>query len=407
MITYLGLILFGWMVIFSSVYNPNGSNNIFDLSKNYGKQLVFIAGAFLIAFTIMTVEYRFFYAFSYLIFGFVIIALLVLLAIGGVTKGAQAWFKIGDFKIQPSEFAKFATSLALAKYLSGFNVKLPNRKVFYTCAAIIGGPAILVLLQNDTGTFLVFTSFVLVLYREGISGIWLAIGAAVLIIGIMALLINKMILFILFTTLAIFIIYLSRKNRSAIFFISLLYLGSMALVASTDFIFNKVLQPHQRTRINVLFGKELDIKEKGYQVNQSKLAISSGGFSGKGYLKGSLTKGEYVPEQSTDFIFCTVGEEFGWVGSSILIGGFLFLFFRLINMAERQRSKYNRIYGYCVACILFFHFLINLGMTIGLLPIIGIPLPFISYGGSAMFGFTILLFIFIKLDAHRMQELGS
>ena len=396
---YTALVIFGWMAVYSSMYNLTGKNYVFDLTKNYGKQIMFIGISALIALMIMTVEYRFFFGFSYFIYGTVLILLMAVLVLGAHTKGAQAWFKVGDFKIQPSEFAKFATALAFAKFLSPFNFKLTDKK------NLLQAIAILVLIQNDTGTFLVFVSFSLVFYREGLNGLFLAIGALVMVLCIAALLVKPVILYIILTSLACLILLLFRRYKKLLWIIVFTWLGAMAIVSSTDYGL-KHLQPHQQKRILSLFGLEIDKSGVDYQKDNSIMAISSGGLYGKGYLEGSITKGKYVPEQSTDFIFCTIAEEYGWLGSLTLVSLFIALIMRVIYLSERQRSRYNRVYGYCVACIIFFHFLINMGMAMGLLPIIGIPLPFISYGGSATISFTILLFIFIKLDSHRMQDLS-
>jgi rod shape determining protein RodA len=402
---YAALLVLGWMAVYSSMYNITGTNYIFDLSKNYGKQIMFIGVAVFLAFMIMTVEYRFFFGFSYFIYATVVAMLVAVLVLGSHTHGAQAWFKIGDFKVQPSEFAKFATSLAFAKFISPFNFKLTEKKNLLKALAIIGIPALLVLVQNDTGTFLVFLSFSLVFYREGLNGLFLAIGAMVIVLCIAALLVKSVLLYIILTSLALLILLLFRRYKKLIWIITLVWMSAIAIVSGTSYAL-KHLQPHQQKRILSLFGLEVDKSGVDYQKDNSLMTISSGGFSGKGYLEGSLTKGKYVPEQSTDFIFCTIAEEFGWLGSFTLVGLFIALIMRIIYLSERQRSRYNRVYGYCVACIIFFHFLINMGMAMGLLPIIGIPLPFISYGGSATLSFTILLFIFIKIDSHRMQDLS-
>jgi rod shape determining protein RodA len=402
---YAALVVLGWMAVYSSMYNITGTNYIFDLNKNYGKQFLFIGVAFLVAFMIMTVEYRFFFGFSYFIYGFVILLLVAVLVLGDHTKGAQAWFKIGDFKVQPSEFAKFATALAFAKFISPYNFKITDRKNLIRALLIIGLPAILVLIQNDTGTFLVFLSFSLVFYREGLNGLFLAIGAIILVLCIAALLVKSITLYIILTSIAALVLLVFRRYKKLQWIIMLAWLGAIGVVSSTSYVL-KHMQPHQQKRILSLFGLEVDKSGVDYQKDNSLMAISSGGLTGKGYLEGSITKGKYVPEQSTDFIFCTIAEEFGWLGSLTVVALFIALIMRIIYLSERQRSRYNRVYGYCVACILFFHFLINMGMEMGLLPIIGIPLPYVSYGGSATISFTILLFIFIKIDSHRMQDLS-
>ena len=399
------MVIFGWMAVYSSMFNLTGTNVVFDLSKNYGKQIMFLGFATVIALVIMTMEYRFFFGFSYLIYGVVISLLVGVLILGDHTKGAQAWFRLGDFKVQPSEFAKFATAMALAKLMSPFNFKLTDRNNLMRAVGIIALPAILVLVQNDTGTFLVFVSFSLVFYREGLSGVFLAIGAMVMVLCIAALLVKTMLLYIIITSLTLLVLLLFRRYKKLLGIVVLCWMAAMTVVTGTSYAV-KHLQPHQQKRIMSLFGLEVDKSGVDYQKDNSIMTISSGGLYGKGYLEGSLTKGKYVPEQSTDFIFCTIAEEFGWFGSAFLILLFIAVIMRIIYLSERQRSRYNRVYGYCVACIIFFHFLINLGMAMGLLPIIGIPLPFISYGGSSTISFTILLFVFIKIDSHRMQDLS-
>jgi rod shape determining protein RodA len=269
-------------------------------------------------------------------------------------------------------------------------------------SAIIFTPAILILLQNDTGSAIVYIALILVLYREGLSGYFLISGMIVVILFVMTLLINQYIMTLILTALSFLLYYYNRLLRKKWWIVVAIWLASVAVVFTVDYVFDNFLEEHQKTRINVLLGKESDPKGAGYNVNQSKIAIGSGGLLGKGFLQGTQTKYNFVPEQSTDFIFCTVGEEWGFAGSAVVVGLFVFLLYRLVKMAERQRSDFSRIYGYGVISILFFHFVVNIGMTIGLMPVIGIPLPFFSYGGSSLWAFTILLFIFIKLDANRL-----
>ena len=295
--------------------------------------------------------------------------------------------------------------MALAKYLSTLGIRMQEFKTKITSAVILGIPCLIVLLQNDTGSALVFLSFIFVLYREGLSGNFLLLGFVVMALFILSLLIKTSVLAIAIGSIALLFILLARKNRKNISAILLVAAIAVSVVYSVDYVYSNVLQDHQRTRIDVLLGKELDLKGAGYNVNQSKIAIGSGGLFGKGFLQGTQTKYDFVPEQSTDFIFCTVGEEWGFFGCFVVLGLFAALLARIIYVAERQRSSYSRIYGYGVASILFFHLLVNIGMTIGLAPVIGIPLPFFSYGGSSLWSFTILLFIFIKLDAYRLQIL--
>ncbi len=331
--------------------------------------------------------------------------LVAVLLVGKEIAGSRSWFQAGSFSLQPSEFAKFATCLALAKYLSTINVDMSKFKTKFVSTFIIIFPALLILLQHDTGSALVFFSLILVLFREGLSGSLLMIGVVIAILFILALLINKFILIGVLAIIAVMVYLLNRDVRKKLIWIIGAFIMASAYIYSVNYAFENVLEPHQKKRINVLIGKEKDIRGAGYNIHQSKIAIGSGGFTGKGFLKGTQTKFDFVPEQSTDFIFCTVGEEWGYIGSFILIILFVGLLIRLIFLAERQRSKFSRIYGYCVASILFFHFAVNIGMTIGLFPVIGIPLPFISYGGSSLWGFTILLFIFIKLDSIRLELL--
>jgi rod shape determining protein RodA len=334
-----------------------------------------------------------------------LLLLLSTFAFAKNVKGSYGWIDIGSYKLQPAEFAKFATNMALAKFLSTLDTRMQDFKTKLISLVIIGIPAIIILLQNDTGSALVFGAFVLVLYREGLSGNVLLLGLVSGALFVLSLLLPQTTLFIVIGIIALLFLMVVRRNKKNILIIATGAIVAMGIVFSVDYFYNSVLQEHQRVRIDVLLGKEVDLKGAGYNVNQSKIAIGSGGFFGKGFLQGTQTKYDFVPEQSTDFIFCTVGEEWGFIGSVVVIGLFVALLTRLIYVAERQRSAYSRIYGYGVACILFVHLLINIGMTIGLAPVIGIPLPFFSYGGSSLWSFTILLFIFIRLDAYRFQIL--
>jgi len=401
---FLSLALIGWINIYAAVYNEDHSS-IFDFSQRYGKQLIWIFAALAIAFLIVAIDATFFITFSYLIYGISILSLVAVLVVGTEIAGSKSWFQLGGIAIQPAEFAKFATCLALAKYLSTFNVSLKRLKTKVIAAAIIFLPAVLVLLQNDTGSALVYSIFLFVLFREGLTGKILLIGFLVAILFVLTLLINKLYILGLLLFVAIILFYFMKRNmRNIAVLITMLVMAS-GFVYSVDYTFENVLESHHKKRINVLLGKELDLHGAGYNVHQSKIAIGSGGIAGKGFLKGTQTKYDFVPEQDTDFIFCTIGEEWGYLGSLVVIGLFLFLIIRLIMLAERQRSDFSRIYGYGVASIIFFHFTVNIGMTIGLLPVIGIPLSFISYGGSSLWAFTILLFIFLRQDANRFQLL--
>lgn len=378
---------------------------IYDMEMNYGKQLMWIGISSFIGLLILLVDEKFFYAFSYPIYIITILLLLAVLAFATTVKGSSSWIEIGGFRMQPAEFAKFGTSLALARYLGGFNIKFKDRKVQYIAGAMIILPMAIILLQNETGSALVFTSFIFMLYREGLPGYFLFIGFMMALLGVLALVIPSLYLIISIGAIAALFTLIIRRNRQNLLIVAGVAMFAMAYVSSIGYAFENILQPHQKSRINVLLGKEVDLKGAGYNVQQSKIAIGSGGLMGKGFLEGTQNKFRFVPEQSTDFIFCTIGEEYGFIGSTIFIILYLVLLWRILIMAERQRQKFNRIYGYCVASILFFHFAINIGMTLGLLPVIGIPLPFFSYGGSALLSFTILLFIFIRLDANRQNEL--
>lgn len=399
---YLLLVMLGWANIYAAVYDEQHSN-ILDFTQSYGKQALFILGAFALALLILLTDVKFFSAFSYVFYGVVIFLLIAVLLVGKEISGSKSWFQIGGFGLQPAELMKFAASLAIAKFMSQLDFdrrKLRNKMIPLGLLAL---PALLILLQNDTGSALVFAAFVLVFYREGMPGAYLLLGLAVVVLAIASMLIKEWwiigALIVIYALMMIFI----RRSRKNIVRITGIFAIAILFSLSVDYAFENILEPHQKTRINVLLGKEIDLKKAGYNVNQSKIAIGSGGFFGKGYLKGTQTKYNFVPEQSTDFIFCTVGEEWGFVGSSLVLGLFLWLLIRIVLAAERQRSSFARIYGYSVASILFFHLCVNIGMTIGLMPVIGIPLPFFSYGGSSLWAFTILLFIFIKQDSNRLQ----
>lgn len=404
LIIYYVFVIAGLLCIYASVYKETHPM-IYDMEMNYGKQLMWIGISSFIGLLILLVDEKFFYAFSYPIYIITMLLLLAVLAFATTVKGSSSWIEIGGFRMQPAEFAKFGTSLALARYLGGFNIKFKDRKVQYIAGAMIILPMAIILLQNETGSALVFTSFIFMLYREGLPGYFLFIGFMMALFGVLALVIPSVYLVIAIAAIAVLFTLIIRRNRQNLLIVAGVAVFAMAYVSSIGYAFENILQPHQKSRINVLLGKEVDLKGAGYNVQQSKIAIGSGGLIGKGFLEGTQNKFRFVPEQSTDFIFCTIGEEYGFIGSTIFIILYMVLLWRILIMAERQRQKFNRIYGYCVASILFFHFAINIGMTLGLLPVIGIPLPFFSYGGSALLSFTILLFIFIRLDANRQNEL--
>ena len=404
LLIYLALIILGWVNVYAAVYSDE-HRNIFDISQRYGKQLIWIGTALVIALVVLIIDIKFIVSFSYVFYGISIVFLLIVLAAGTAVSGSKSWFHAWGFALQPGEFAKFATCLVLAKYLSSQNVKMNDRKTILTVLFFLLLPVLLILKQNDLGSAIVFTAFVFMFYREGFSGNVLITGVLICFLFFLALVMNKFILMVVLAVIACILLFFIRRNKKNILSLIVLLLLSAGFVFSVDFGFEHFLEKHQKTRINVLLGKEIDPKGAGYNINQSKIAIGSGGLLGKGFLKGTQTKYNFVPEQSTDFIFCTVGEEWGFAGSFIVISLYIALLVRIIIVAERQRSKFSRIYGYGVASIIFFHFTINIGMTIGLSPVIGIPLPFFSYGGSSLWAFTLLLFVFIKQDAFRYNLL--
>ncbi|WP_291400755.1 rod shape-determining protein RodA [Daejeonella sp.] len=400
-LTYITLCIIGWFNIHAAVYDPSNPS-IIDLDTNYGKQFFFIISAFIIGLAILLLDSRFFNTFSPIFYGITILLLILVLIIGRNVGGNQAWIPIGSFRLQPSEFAKFATCLMLARYLSSGTIKIQDIKTQLFAAFIILIPTALILLQPDAGSALTFSSLILVLYREGLSGYFLLIEGLAIILFVLTVLYNKYLVLAGVLVAAGTWVYFNRKSQNMIKVTGWGVLFSVLFIFSVDFAYNKILKPHQRNRIDLILGKVDDPRGIGYNLNQSKIAIGSGGLWGKGYLQGTQTKYDFVPEQSTDFIFCTVGEEWGFAGSFMVVILYLFLLMRIVNIAERQRSSMSRIYGYGVASILFFHIFINIGMTIGLIPVIGIPLPFLSYGGSSLWSFTILLFILLKFDSNRM-----
>ena len=403
-LVYLIMVLMGWFNIYAAVYNEE-HQSIMDASQSYGKQLIWIITAFFIALVILIIDGEFFPTFAYALYAIFLLLLLAVFFLGTEIKGSRSWIAVGEFRIQPAEFAKFATNLAIAKFLSNMNIKIEQFKTRMIAVAFFAIPALIIIMQKETGSALVYSAFILVLYREGLPGIYLFLGLAFTLICVLALVMNPVILTWIIAAGCFIGIAVYRFRLQAVLLGVGVFLVSFATVRSIDYLFENVLEDHQKKRINVLLGKEKDLKGAGYNVHQSMIAIGSGGLTGKGFLNGTQTKYNFVPEQSTDFIFCTVGEEWGFVGSLTVLALFLFLLLRLIFLAERQRSAFSRIYGYGLACVIFFHLAVNIGMTIGLAPVVGIPLPFFSYGGSSLWSFTILLFIFIRLDAYRFQIL--
>lgn len=402
---YVVLVIMGWMNIYAAVYNEE-HYIITDISQKYGKQMIWIGTAFLLALIILIIDESFYTAFAYFIFGFFILANIAVPFLGREVKGSRSWFRFGDFGIQPAEFMKFAANLALAKFLSNQSIKISDYRNTIISLIIIGVPLLLIkVLQDETGLAIVFVAFIITLYREGLSINYLLLGFLAVILFVMALLVNNMYLFAIIGSLSVVAVLFIKRTPKNLFIVALVGLVACGMVKGTSTVYEH-MEPHQKVRIDVLLGRgTVDLKKEGYNVNQAKIAIGSGGFAGKGYLQGTQTKYDFVPEQDTDFIFCTVGEEWGFLGSSLVIILQLVLIIRIVFMSERQRSPFSRIYGYGVASVLFFHLTINVGMTIGLAPVIGIPLPFFSYGGSSLWSFTILLFIFLKLDSHRLQIL--
>lgn len=452
---YTLLVFMGWLNIYAAVYDDNHSN-ILDITQKYGKQLIWIGASFVLGFLILLTDSKFFTAFSFVIYGLMITLLVAVLVLGKEVNGARSWFELGGIRIQPAEFGKFATALAVANVMSRHGFKIMRFTSLLQVGTLLFIPAALIILQNDTGSALVYSSFLLVMYREGLHGSLLLLCFITVVLFIFTLLYSPLtvLTIIIGSSLVAFLYYRQNKYefyRVIVFlivcFILLLFvrwlfelpveehrlllyayilsnivgiyyiykrkmkhiilvvMASWLCIGATitvDYVFDK-LQPHQQDRINNLLGIESDLTGAGYNVNQSKIAIGSGGFFGKGFLQGTQTKFNFVPEQSTDFIFCTVGEEWGFAGSTVVLLLFLAFILRMINLAERQRSDFSRIYGYAVACILSFHVAVNVGMTIGIAPVIGIPLPFFSYGGSSLWAFTILIFIFLRLDANRLQ----
>lgn len=401
------MVLWGWINIYSATYDEEVHQSIFSLHINSGRQMMFIITSFMLIAAILIIDMRFYETFAYIIYGGVMFLLLLVPFVGKEVGGNRAWLGFGSFGVQPSEFAKFATALVLAKVVGGIGFRMDNLRNQIMLFGIIGIPILLILLQKDYGTAMVFLVFILVFYREGMSPFLMLVGLGVAVIFILTLLVENT--WILFGTIGVIwllvIIYNRRKKFKRLMFITAGAAALIVTIISVDFIFDNLLEPHHQKRIRVLLNPDLDQLGAGYHVYQSKVAIGSGGFIGKGFLNGTQTKLKFVPEQYTDFIFCTIGEEQGWIGSLLIMGLFVALLLRVIFLAERQKSRFARVYGYSVACIFFFHFATNIAMTIGLFPVIGIPLPFFSYGGSSLWGFTVLLFILLKLDAHRMHVL--
>lgn len=405
-IIYISLVIMGWLNIYSSSLSSNvDSNALIDFTQIYGKQLLFIFLTIPLIFVLLSVDAKFYEKFSVVIFIISLITLIGLFAFGKTIGGQRCWYGIGGFTLQPSEFAKAATSLALAKYLSDVQVNLKEVNRQIQAILIILMPVLLILPQPDPGSALIYSAFVLVLYREGLPSWFVWTGFIAIVLFVLTLAFNNPFIIIGITVGVLVINYFRSRvaNRNIILSLLLLVIVS-GFSFSVNYVFENVFQQHHRDRFNIILGKEVDLKGTGYNTDQSEIAIGSGGWVGKGYLEGTQTKGGFVPEQHTDYIFSTVGEEWGFVGSLFVIGLFVGLILRVIYLSERQKTKFSRVYGYCVAGILFIHFFVNISMVIGIFPTIGVPLPFFSYGGSGLWGFTILLFIFLKMDANKVNE---
>jgi rod shape determining protein RodA len=403
---YFALVIIGWFNIYAVTYDSQVEKSIFDLTTSSGKQLVWIGTAIGLITLIMVADYRFFENLSLIIYLIFLLILIVTPIFGKEVNGQILSIGFGEFRIQPGEFAKFATALALAKVMERPTFDLAKRNYQAIAFGVLLIPVVLILLQPDFGTALVYFSMLIMFYREGLPQWYYGLGLGSVSITLLALGVdNNIYLAALIILAMIVLIYLGKKSWQRILAFSLIGLGLIAYIYSIDFVVSK-LPLHHQNRVMVLFNPDIDPLGVGWNVTQSKIAIGSGGFFGKGYLEGTQTKFDFVPEQDTDFIFCTLGEEFGWFGSFVVISLFSGLLYRLVIMAERQKTRFSRIYGYGVISILLFHFVVNISMTVGLFPVVGIPLPFFSYGGSSLWSFTVLLFIFIKLDSSRASQLG-
>jgi rod shape determining protein RodA len=404
-IIFITLVIMGWMNIYSSsLSTATGTGSLFDLSQIYEKQLLFIIFTIPIITVILQTDARFYEKFASIIFGLSLLSLVGLFIFGKTIAGQRCWYAIGSFTIQPSEFAKAATALALAKYLGDVQVNLKNSSDQLKALAIIFLPILLILPQPDPGSALIYSVFLLVLYREGFPDWYLIVGFSAIFLFVLALKFSIIYIVLMIFLICVFIYFQSRKNKRSLVFLVIIFSVCTGYLFSVDYVFKNVFKQHHRDRFNILLGKTVDLKGIGYNTHQSEIAVGSGGWFGKGYLEGTQTKGGFVPEQHTDYIFTTVGEEWGFAGCIVVIFLLVGLIFRILYLSERQKTKFSRVYGYCVAGILFIHTFINIAMVLGIFPTVGVPLPFFSYGGSGLWGFTILLFIFLKMDANKINE---
>jgi rod shape determining protein RodA len=407
---FLILVGFGWLNIVSASHTGE-ITSYFDMSQPYGKQLMFIMLTLALIVIILSIEAKFYERFASIIYFISLLSLIGLFIFGKNVNGATSWYAIGGMTLQPSEFAKFATSLAVAKYISDLQTNMKTLQDQLKTVAIIVVPAILILLQNDAGSTIVYASFFFVFYREGLQQIYLLIAVAILLLSVLSLKFGVLFTAILSAILIFTIYFLKRKKRASFLQPIVVLVLCIGFAFGVRTFYDSILKPHQKDRISLWLRLEKDPEKLQqmkqtilYNLNESEKAISSGGVTGKGYLQGTRTTGKFVPEQHTDYIFSTVGEEWGFVGSALVVVLFVALIIRILYLAESQKNQFSRVYGYCVASILFVHFTINTGMVMGLIPTVGIPLPFFSYGGSGLWGFTILLFIFVKLDSNKINE---
>lgn len=399
---YILLVAAGWFNIYSASL-PAETTSVFDLNQIYGRQLIFIIITIPVIILILSLDAKFYEKYAIIFYVIGLLSILGLFFFGKSVKGQTNWYSIGGFGIQPSEFVKTTTALLLAKYLSDNQGHLNTIKEQIIALTIIAIPTLFIL-KHDTGSAMLFVSLVFVLYREGLPSWYLWTGFIAIILFVSALVVKPAIILSLIAIITLLHFYLNKRISRNPFIYIILSVIMAGFVLSVDYVYDKVLEPHQKDRINVLIGEDVNLQAEGYNLNQSKIAIGSGGWTGTGFLEGTQTKGGFVPEQHTDYIFTTVGEEWGFLGSSVVIILFVCLFFRLIYLAERQKKRFNRVYGYCVIAFLFIHFAFNITMLVGLFPTIGVPLPFFSYGGSSLIAFTVLLFIFLKLDANKINE---
>lgn len=395
-IIYSVLVLLGWLNIYSS--------SLSSIEGTSEKQFIFIALTIPLIFVVLFVDGKFYEKYASIIFGVSLLSLIGLFAVGKTIAGQRCWYGFGSFTLQPSEFAKAATALALAKYLSDSQINLKDTNRQIQALAIVLLPVLLILPQPDPGSALIYSAFFLVLYREGLPSWYIWTGFSAILLFVLTLILQPQYVILLALLVIVFIHFKSRMADRNIVLSGILFALISGFVLSVNYVFTHVFKQHHRDRFNILLGKSVDMKGIGYNTNQSEIAIGSGGWFGKGFLEGTQTKGGFVPEQHTDYIFTTVGEEWGFFGSLVVIALFVTLFLRVIYLAERQKTKFSRVYGYCVAGILFIHFFVNIAMVVGIFPTIGVPLPFFSYGGSGLWGFTILLFIFLKMDANKVNE---